>query len=72
MPPPAHPEAAISISPKPPRACRTGIAFCVSFAGERAAVIVRASLARTPLQPHLSPDRGTQDIDAQGVVRAAM
>lgn len=57
MPPPANPGAAIlRISPKPPRTYRTGIAFIVFFAGERAVVIARASLARTPLQPLFSSD----------------
>jgi hypothetical protein len=42
------------------------------IADERAAVIARAFLARTPLQPHFSSGPTHADIDAQGVVRAAM
>ena len=60
------------ISPKPPRTYRTGIAFIVVIADERVAVIARAFLARTPLQPHFSSGPTHADIDAQGVVRAAM
>jgi hypothetical protein len=60
------------ISPKPPRIYRTGIAFIVVIADERMAVIARALLARTPLQPHFSSGATHADIDTQGVVRAAM
>jgi hypothetical protein len=64
--------AKLRISPKPPRTYRTGIAFIMVIADERVAVIARAVLARTPLQPHFSSGPTHADIDAQGVVRAAM
>jgi len=66
MPPLAHPAAAIRwISPKPPRAYRTGIAFFVSVAGGNAVVIVRASLAQTLLRPPSRRTGRTSSIDAQ-------
>jgi hypothetical protein len=71
--PPDNPAVAnFRISPKPPRTYRTGIAFIMVIADERVAVIARAVLARTPLQPHFSSGPTHADIDAQGVVRAAM
>src|SRR4029078_12930094 len=48
---------ALRKSPKPPRAYRTGIAVDASFADERAAVLARASVARTLAPPHISSSR---------------
>jgi len=73
MPPPAHPEAAISrISPKPPRTCRTGIAStCPSPASAQLSSLAPPWHER--LFSRTSRRTGhTGNIDAQGVTRAAM
>src|SRR5688572_14417416 len=53
------------ISPKPPRAYRTGIAFFVAVAGGKSVVIVRASLAQTLLRLLSRRTGRTRNIDAQ-------